>query len=323
MGAAGWAFLPAIRGNPAFELAAIAEPVAEMRETVAAETGVAVHPDLPSMLRDAELDAVYIATPTELHPEHVARGLRREKARADREADGDPRRAGAGDGRGGRARRRRAPGRSFAQLRPADRADARDRRVRRARPRPHDPHLELHRLDGAAAPRRRTRRRAGRRRHLSPGRASDRHPAADRRRPGEERARHHLRLGRQPPLDRRAHHLPEFCRRRRRDRGLQRLRPFLRHRVDRRRRRVGRAREAARRAAAVRRADARAGTGGQAQARPQRHSDQRAASAAFRTDHGELRARRHPPVAGRAAGLFRARPRGDRAAERTKARAIW
>jgi phthalate 4,5-cis-dihydrodiol dehydrogenase len=71
MGAAGWAFLPPIRGNPAFELAAIAEPVAEMRETVAAETGVAVYPDLPSMLRDARLDAVYIATPTELHPEHV------------------------------------------------------------------------------------------------------------------------------------------------------------------------------------------------------------------------------------------------------------
>src|SRR6185369_12148543 len=34
----------------------------------------------------------------------------------------------------------------------------------------------------------------------------------------------------------------------------------------------------------------------------------------FRTDHGELRARRYPPVAGRASGLFRARPRGDRAA---------
>jgi phthalate 4,5-cis-dihydrodiol dehydrogenase len=72
MGAAGWAFLPPIRSNPAFELAAISEPVAEMRETVAAETGVAVHPDLPTMLRDAKLDAVYIATPTELHPEHVA-----------------------------------------------------------------------------------------------------------------------------------------------------------------------------------------------------------------------------------------------------------
>jgi phthalate 4,5-cis-dihydrodiol dehydrogenase len=72
MGAAGWAFLPAIRGNPAFELAAIAEPSAEIRAAVAGETGVAVHAGLSSMLRDAALDAVYVATPTELHPEHVA-----------------------------------------------------------------------------------------------------------------------------------------------------------------------------------------------------------------------------------------------------------
>jgi phthalate 4,5-cis-dihydrodiol dehydrogenase len=72
MGAAGWAFLPAIRGNPAFQLVAVAEPAAEVREGVSAETGVAVHADLPSMLRSADLDAVYIATPTELHPEHVA-----------------------------------------------------------------------------------------------------------------------------------------------------------------------------------------------------------------------------------------------------------
>jgi phthalate 4,5-cis-dihydrodiol dehydrogenase len=72
MGAAGWAFLPPIRANPAFELAAVAEPAAEVRETVAAETGAAVHPDLTSMLRQTDLDAVYIATPTELHPGHVA-----------------------------------------------------------------------------------------------------------------------------------------------------------------------------------------------------------------------------------------------------------
>jgi phthalate 4,5-cis-dihydrodiol dehydrogenase len=72
MGAAGWAFVPAIRGNAAFELAAIAEPAAEMRETAAAETGVAVYSDLPSMLRLGALDAVYVATPTELHPVHVA-----------------------------------------------------------------------------------------------------------------------------------------------------------------------------------------------------------------------------------------------------------
>lgn len=72
MGAAGWAFVPAIRGNPAFELAAIAEPAADMRETAAAETGATPFGDLTSMLKGADLDAVYIATPTELHPEHVA-----------------------------------------------------------------------------------------------------------------------------------------------------------------------------------------------------------------------------------------------------------
>jgi len=72
MGAAGWAFLPPIRGNPAFQLAAVAEPGTEMRAAVAGETGVAAYSDLPSMLRYTELDAVYIATPTELHPQHVA-----------------------------------------------------------------------------------------------------------------------------------------------------------------------------------------------------------------------------------------------------------
>src|SRR5688572_24162251 len=72
MGAAGRAFLPAIDGNAAFELAAIAEPAAEVREAAAADTGAAAYADLPSMLRHPELDAVYVATPTELHPEHVA-----------------------------------------------------------------------------------------------------------------------------------------------------------------------------------------------------------------------------------------------------------
>ena len=72
MGAAGWAFLPAIRGNPAFRLAAVAEPVAGLRDDVAAETGVAVHADLAALLRQPDVDAVYVATPTDLHPEHVA-----------------------------------------------------------------------------------------------------------------------------------------------------------------------------------------------------------------------------------------------------------
>jgi phthalate 4,5-cis-dihydrodiol dehydrogenase len=48
------------------------EPAADMRDAAAAETGAAAYADLPAMLHGAQLDAVYIATPTELHPEHVA-----------------------------------------------------------------------------------------------------------------------------------------------------------------------------------------------------------------------------------------------------------
>jgi phthalate 4,5-cis-dihydrodiol dehydrogenase len=72
IGAPGRAFLPAIRGHAAFQLAAIAEPVDETREAVARETGAAGFADLPSMLAGAGIDAVYIATPTELHPQHAA-----------------------------------------------------------------------------------------------------------------------------------------------------------------------------------------------------------------------------------------------------------
>lgn len=72
MGAAGRAFLAPIGKNSSFVLAAIADPVAEVREAVAAEAGVAAYAHLPAMLQHPDLDAVYIATPTELHPEHVA-----------------------------------------------------------------------------------------------------------------------------------------------------------------------------------------------------------------------------------------------------------
>jgi phthalate 4,5-cis-dihydrodiol dehydrogenase len=73
MGAAGWAFWPAIRNSPDFTLAAVAEPDTAAGEMVAAETGAAVYGDLDSLLDGAKLDAIYVATPTELHPEHVAR----------------------------------------------------------------------------------------------------------------------------------------------------------------------------------------------------------------------------------------------------------
>ena len=79
VGAAGRAFLPAIRRHPGFELAAFAEPAGDIRDSVTAETGVVGYADLPAMLKDAAIDAVYIATPTELHPEHAALAFRAEK----------------------------------------------------------------------------------------------------------------------------------------------------------------------------------------------------------------------------------------------------
>jgi phthalate 4,5-cis-dihydrodiol dehydrogenase len=71
VGAAGRAFLPAIKAHAGFKLAAIADPVAETRESVAAEMDCAGYADLPAMLQGSDLDAVYIATPSELHPDHA------------------------------------------------------------------------------------------------------------------------------------------------------------------------------------------------------------------------------------------------------------
>src|SRR4051794_24927249 len=72
LGAAGRAFIPAILANPGFKLVAIAEPVAEVRASVAAEHGVEGYPTEAAMLQHPGLAAVYIATPTDLHPEHVS-----------------------------------------------------------------------------------------------------------------------------------------------------------------------------------------------------------------------------------------------------------
>jgi phthalate 4,5-cis-dihydrodiol dehydrogenase len=72
LGAAGRAFLPAFKAHAGFDLIAIADPVAEVRDGAARDLGVAVFADLPAMLDGVKLDAVYIATPTDLHPEHAA-----------------------------------------------------------------------------------------------------------------------------------------------------------------------------------------------------------------------------------------------------------
>jgi phthalate 4,5-cis-dihydrodiol dehydrogenase len=71
LGTAGRAFIPAIRAHSGLTLAAVCEPVDEVRDTVAGELGVRGYADLQGLLRHPGLDAVYIATPTPLHHAHA------------------------------------------------------------------------------------------------------------------------------------------------------------------------------------------------------------------------------------------------------------
>ena len=72
LGAAGRAFIPAILSDSTFKLVAVADPNPEARAGANAEHGLEGYATLEAMLHHSKLDAVYIATPTELHPEHVA-----------------------------------------------------------------------------------------------------------------------------------------------------------------------------------------------------------------------------------------------------------
>jgi phthalate 4,5-cis-dihydrodiol dehydrogenase len=72
LGAAGRAFLPAIAAHPGLVLDAIADPAPQVREQAGAEMKVATCASVAELVARASVDAVYIATPTELHPEHVA-----------------------------------------------------------------------------------------------------------------------------------------------------------------------------------------------------------------------------------------------------------
>ena len=160
LGAAGRAFIPAIRKHPGFRLAAIAEPAARCAPASRTSDGAPSHATLQAMLEQGGLDAVYIATPTELHPEHVAQVAPRAstswwKSRWRRA------RAGAGHDRCRRARGRRA---CWSAIRTATICRsipcATDRR-RHVGPGADGQYLVLYRLDLPAAPRRRTRRHQG------------------------------------------------------------------------------------------------------------------------------------------------------------------
>jgi phthalate 4,5-cis-dihydrodiol dehydrogenase len=71
LGRAGRSLLPAIEKHPGVRLVAIAEPLPDARESLAQTYGARGCADLASLLALPEVDAVYIATPTDLHVEHV------------------------------------------------------------------------------------------------------------------------------------------------------------------------------------------------------------------------------------------------------------
>lgn len=76
MGAAGQAFVPALHRHEGFEWVALAEPVAPVCEAFARQHGVAGYASLDAMLGHPGLDAVYLATPTDLHAEQAVQVAR-------------------------------------------------------------------------------------------------------------------------------------------------------------------------------------------------------------------------------------------------------
>ena len=70
MGSAARQLLPAVDKAPGIRVAAICDPLPEVREPVAARYGVPAVADVDALLA-LDVDAVYVATPTDLHAQHV------------------------------------------------------------------------------------------------------------------------------------------------------------------------------------------------------------------------------------------------------------
>ena len=71
LGAAGLAFIPALRQQPRFDWVAFAEPLDAVRQQCIREHGVPGYASLGELLVHPGLDAIYLATPTELHTVQV------------------------------------------------------------------------------------------------------------------------------------------------------------------------------------------------------------------------------------------------------------
>src|SRR5271163_4307128 len=71
MGTAARSIVPAVEKAAGIRLAAICDPLADVRDPVAQRYGVQSIANIEALLARDDIDAVYIATPTTLHAQHV------------------------------------------------------------------------------------------------------------------------------------------------------------------------------------------------------------------------------------------------------------
>jgi phthalate 4,5-cis-dihydrodiol dehydrogenase len=71
LGTAGRSLFPAIDGRDDVRLVAVADPLRAAREEVAERYGARAVADVEALAAMSDVDAVYIATPTDLHEQHV------------------------------------------------------------------------------------------------------------------------------------------------------------------------------------------------------------------------------------------------------------
>jgi len=76
LGTAARACAPAFARHPGLKIVAAADSSEQTRDAFSRDYGVPAFADLASMLRQPGLDAVYVATPTELHAQHALEALR-------------------------------------------------------------------------------------------------------------------------------------------------------------------------------------------------------------------------------------------------------
>jgi phthalate 4,5-cis-dihydrodiol dehydrogenase len=71
LGMAGAAMVPAIKAHPNFVLAGAAEPNADLRARFASDHDCRVDTSAAELIERRDIDALYIATPHQLHCEHT------------------------------------------------------------------------------------------------------------------------------------------------------------------------------------------------------------------------------------------------------------